>query len=478
MPLARPLQLLAGAALGAGLTAVAMLPSTTTTAPAASVDDATMPNAELQQLRAELAALRAGQPQEPRESAATASPATAWPVEAATTSLATVALLQRLLGELDEQRRTGVLADYYAPRTTELAEVVLRAYVETGAPDRAFRLLQVVDADLPELDTTYHLYVARALRDRRSPDAIAAYLLVLDHERIHRDALDELAQLDPLGTLAAVELRMQAKDVDDDTRDALQVERIRLLFAAARTKDALAAMQALAGREDVAADLLEKWIAHSPSSASEHLRQLLAGQLDDDRRFALRLQLAAALERAGDKSAARAEIDALLAADPQDESALLALARIAPAEAESRFRQLRATDQAANASLRLARGLRAAGKLREAEELEWQGFAAAPGDSELQDSILYEKPLPLAERMLTHARSLPAPPENFDELLGNVADVLWHHGQRARAIALWREALAIAPDDSEWSDKLKAHEAGRDPMQEQTGDWWRQQNEW
>ena len=433
MPLARPLQLLAGAALGAGLTAVAMLPSTTTTAPAASVDVATMPNAELQQLRAELAALRAGQPQEPRESAATTSPATAWPVEAATKSMATVALLQRLLGELDEQRRTGVLADYYAARTTELAEVVLRAYVETGAPERAFRLLQVADADLPELDTTYHLYVARALRDRRSPDAIAAYLLVLDHERIHRDALDELAQLDPLGTLAAVELRMQAKDVDDDTRDALQVERIRLLFAAGRTKDALAAVQALAGTEHLADDLLEKWIALAPAAASEHLRQRLAGPLEDDHRFALRLQLASALDRAGDKNAARAELDALLATDPSEQSALHALAKIAPAEAESRFRQLHATDQAANANLRLARGLRAAGKPREAEDLEWQSFAAAPGDTELQDAILYGNPLPLAERMLAHARSLPTPPENLDELFGNVADVMWHNGQRARA---------------------------------------------
>jgi len=478
MSLARALQFLACAAVGAGLTAVAMLPSTTTTVPAASTDEGTTPNAELQQLRAELAALRAGRASEPREPAATASPPMARPVDATTTSRENVALLQRLLGELDEQRRTGALADYYAGRTTELAEVVLRVYVETGAPDRAFQLLQAVDADLADLDTMYRLYVAEALRDRKSPDAFAAYLLVLDHERLNRDALDELARLDPLGTLTTVELRLQAKDVDDDTHEELQLERIRLLFAAGRTKDALAAVQALAGTEHLAGDLLEKWIALAPAAASEHLRQRLAGPLEDDHRFALRLQLASALDRAGDKNAARAELDALLATDPSHQSALHALAKIAPAEAESRFRQLHATDQAANANLRLARGLRAAGKPREAEELEWQSFAAAPGDTELQDAILYGNPLPLAERMLAHARSLPTPPENLDELFGNVADVMWHNGQRARAIALWREALAIAPDDSEWVDKLKAHAAGRDPMQNQSGDWWRQQNEW
>lgn len=478
MSLARALQFLACAAVGAGLTAVAMLPSTTTTVPAASPDDGTTPNAELQQLRAELAALRAGRASEPREPAATASPSMASPVDATTTSRENVALLQRLLGELDEQRRTGALADYYAGRTTELAEVVLRVYVETGAPDRAFQLLQAVDADLADLDTMYRLYVAEALRDRKSPDAFAAYLLVLDHERLNRDALDELARLDPLGTLTTVELRLQAKDVDDDTREELQLERIRLLFAAGRTKDALAAVQALAGTEHLAGDLLEKWIALAPAAASEHLRQRLAGPLEDDHRFALRLQLASALERAGDKSAARAEIDALLAADPQDESALLALARIAPAEAESRFRQQHATDQAANANLRLARGLRAAGKVQEAEELELQSFAAAPDDEDRHDAILAHASSSLVERMLSHARALPTPPVKFDELLGNMADALWSAGQPARALALWREALGIEPGDSEWIRKVKACEAGRDPMQDQTEDWWRQQNEW
>ena len=472
------LQALLSAAVGAGLTAMALLPSSGSVAPLASTLVAYTPEGELQRLRTELAALRAAPAPSLREAAdggPSAEPAT-WASNVCHTT-SDAALLQRLLGELDEQRHSGPLAAYFGPRTVELTEVLLRIWVETGAPQRAFGLLAAVDAQLPDLGNEYRLYVARALRDQKRPEALDAYLLVLAHDVCHREALDDLAHLDAHGALAALELRMQANDLGDEQRKALPKERVRLLFAAGRKAEAIALLQTLLPGGEVGDDLLQRLIEHAPKSACEHFQQRMASATEDGARHQFRRLLVQALRAAGDSTAARRELEAMLAVDPDDDGALTELAKLDPAAAEARFRQRYAQPAGRAELLRLANGLRAAGNQEEAAAIEWQEFTATPGDDELQDTLLASRSLPLAERMLEHARALPTPPEDYDELLGNVADTLWHHGQGERAIALWRQARAIEPSDSEWTEKLAAVAAGRDPLGSRRGDWWRHSGE-
>ncbi len=51
-----------------------------------------------------------------------------------------------------------------------------------------------------------------------------------------------------------------------------------------------------------------------------------------------------------------------------------------------------------------------------------------------------------------------------DEVWGDVADHYWRLGNREEAIAAWRRAAEIDPDDSEWSRKVSSYESGADPL--------------
>ena len=52
-----------------------------------------------------------------------------------------------------------------------------------------------------------------------------------------------------------------------------------------------------------------------------------------------------------------------------------------------------------------------------------------------------------------------------DELLGDIADVLWKLGKRQVAQVLWREARDLDGEDSEWAMKLARVRAGKDPLE-------------
>ena len=250
-----------------------------------------------------------------------------------------------------------------------------------------------------------------------------------------------------------------------------------MLLGARQTAAALALFDELlaAGEAD---GLWGALIERAPAAARERLQKLLAATTDADDAAAIRRRLVDALLRAGDRKAARAEIDALLAADPTDSGALARLARIDPAASEAALRQLATASPSTSNLQRLADALQAAGKHDEAATTRWSAFVAAPADTDVQEALLATQPQQFAERILAHARSLPTPPENFDELLGNVADAFWGQGLHGRAIALWKEAQVLEPSDSEWPMRLQRIAAGRDPMAGRSAtDWWRQHPE-
>ncbi len=378
-------------------------------------------------------------------------------------------LLHHLLGELDALRRSGALAHYFAPRPEELAELLLRMATETGDAERALDLLLVVDGPLAQLDSRYRIHVAKALLAQGSPRAGEAYQLALAHDPLDADGLAGLLAIDPAAMLKSIEASLQTAECDEETSSALQVERIRALFAVGRAPEAIAEITSRFGDGDVPEGLLAGMLERAPKAAIALLRSQLANSSDADRSYGLRRQLAAALTATGDTRGARAELETLLAEYPDNDELLVALGRIDGDIAESRWRaRLASTPGFAN-EMRLANCLRAIGRTDSANAVLWTMFARSPADRSLQQALLANDSVAMAERMLTHARGLPQPPDDFDFLLGSVADVFWRHGETSRAIALWREAQQL---DSAWSGRLTQALAGGDPLAARRRDWW------
>jgi len=380
------------------------------------------------------------------------------------------ALLQHLLGELDVLRRRGALAHYFAPRAEELAELLLRIEIETGDAERALDLLLVVDESLPQLDGRHRHHLAKALRAIGSPRAREAYRAILSHDPLAAEGLEGLFAVDPNAALATITARLQGSDLDEETRGALQVERLRGMLATGRTQEALGEISSRFGNGEMPGGLLASLLDHAPKAALAWLRGQLAGSSDAESGYGLRRQLAAALLATGDQRGGRAELEALLADHPDNDEILVELGKIDGDLAESRWRARLATTPNFVNEMRLANGLRAIGRTEDATAVLWTMFARSPADLGLQKALLADGSVAMAERMLTHARGLPKPPDGFDALLANVADVLWRHGETARAITLWREAQRI---DASWNRRLTQALAGRNPLAPPRRDWWR-----
>lgn len=470
------------AALGAAISlATAAAWSTPPSAPPPAGPSAeSRADEELRSLRAEVAVLRRSNAGSERQDAS--APRTDDPPAAATASEQTpaqdAALLERLLAELEEQRHARLLRRYYAQRLPELAEVLMRVWLEAGSPLRAWQLLAGLDGRL-ELAAAYRTVVATALQEAHLPEAVDAFLLMLRHDIQDTTAITQLAGLDGAAAMAALDAHEREHADDPKVAGSLRDERARLLFRMGRTKEALAMVEQILADGEFHGDLWQQLVEQTPARAVAWLREQLAASTDEDTSRDRRRRLVDALMQSGDARAARSELDRLLADAPLDADLLRVLGTIDAGAAESRWRERLARQPGAESTLGLAHQLRAVGKNDEAEHYEWQAFLQSPGDTGTHEALLRDNSLQMAERMLTHTRSAPTPPD-YDELLGNIADVLWRHGQHERAADLWRQAQSIDPGDSEWSDNLRAIAAGRDPMAGAAVDWWRLEmgNDW
>ena len=90
----------------------------------------------------------------------------------------------------------------------------------------------------------------------------------------------------------------------------------------------------------------------------------------------------------------------------------------------------------------------------------WEHALTLAEDMEVAPRLLQHAPGVLWARL----RELTSVTED-DELLGDVADLYWQHGNRAEAIQLWRRANRIDLADDEWSQKLWKATAGLDPLE-------------
>jgi tetratricopeptide (TPR) repeat protein len=104
----------------------------------------------------------------------------------------------------------------------------------------------------------------------------------------------------------------------------------------------------------------------------------------------------------------------------------------------------------------LADALRAAGREPEACETYLRAFEIDPGDSEWQGAL---EPCEGVGDIFDAAADR-AVASGDDERIGDAADALLARGNESRACELYRQALSLDPDDSEWIEKVGRCDGG------------------
>ncbi|MBK8179493.1 MAG: tetratricopeptide repeat protein [Planctomycetes bacterium] len=241
--------------------------------------------------------------------------------------------------------------------------------------------------------------------------------------------------------------------------------------------------------------MLEEYAGQDPAGALPLYRARLEQTLPPADRD-LRTMIAQLALKAGQLAEARAEVSELLARDPRNPDALRLLAQIDPAAAELAVRELAAAGGSDNdwgrflyeltleqgrveeavrqLESRLSRGLEvdtedwgevarafhARGESEKAVEYWSRALDAEEGDPDSWTAALQEAAPQLLLSKL-EAKSLQG---MNDEFWGALGDARWRAGRGAAAADAWREAARLDPEDGEWTEKLAAVAAGRNPI--------------
>jgi hypothetical protein len=385
-------------------------------------------------------------------------------------------LLDLLWREFREQDAAGRWQLYGDTQEQELAELVLRVWIETGAAERAFHLLVALHERLPDLRDVYFVETTRRLHASRSPLVRDALLLLL-RRNLHTDETLGMFGADEAAAGLAMLDQLAGAEHDPDANAGRRRQRCHLLFAMRRPEAGLALFDDLTRAGDANLGLWARLEDELPLDAAERYRARLAAAVSDEERAHCTRRLVEVLRGIGKVAEARALVDGLLAADADDSDAMHALARLDPAAALA-WAERRARQQPNPTNLnRHARRLHAAGRGDEAQEVGWQAWLASPLGDEHHEALFAIADPPLVERAVATARQRGRPDSEFGELLGDAAKAMWRAGERDRALEWMREARRRDPTDSEWQWKLACYEQGRDP-EEATGGWWRVGEDW
>lgn len=419
-------------------------------------DDVIALREEIRRLRQELELARNGDGRTPVDGG------TGEPQEASSTTdggpAAAVAVVppdrrtELMLAELDELLRSGFLEERFRQQPTELAWFLLQSWCEVGHPERALLLLKRFD--LAEEGAGYASWIGDLLEQKGDPALAAeAYLMALAAEPGDWSAIMSLTRLDPEAALRhrAEHPPVQAPDADYRSQTAL------LMLGAGRSEEALREIDALLAEGTLSEPLWNELVQRDPTAAEQRLRRLLEqGATEDD--GTLRLHVVRALCNQGKAEQARSEIDAMLSEWPDHGPAVQALADM-DRRAALDYLQRRVTEQPNPTAWGLyGEQLLQSERREDAVAAFYEAWTMAP-DAGYQYRLLELAPERFATRMAEQADA-----QNDDELFGDIADALWQSGRHQEAINYWRRALEIDSTDSEWIEKLRAVDSGRDPM--------------
>ena len=410
-------------------------------------------------LRADLERLRnrPGRAEVSTEEATTPTDEEVTPVEAVDTTsdpqliADTNHALQVLLAEMTEQITFGLLRERFKEDATELATFVMQTWMANGQPERALQLLQTLR--LPGFTSDTAHWIAQALKEKGNRTlARDALLIGLRINPTDWSVIQMLAEIDPDAALEA-----QARHLANagEVGDEVPMQKALLLLAAHRRDDALKLIDQMIADGKMADYVWDQLVEREPAAAAERLRVQLAAQPEDDE---VQLRLVTALRNAGDATAARAQIDAMLARSPDNAAAMTALGELDRRAALTVLEARIGTAPTGQTYYLYGQQLAAAGRTEDAITAYWQAWQLQPGNG-YQYQLLQLAPERYATQMAEVARR-----NNDDEALGDIADALWQRGRHDEALVLWEEALRLDPGDGEWVNKVRQVRAGHDPF--------------
>jgi tetratricopeptide (TPR) repeat protein len=199
------------------------------------------------------------------------------------------------------------------------------------------------------------------------------------------------------------------------------------------------------------------WLAQlDPEAAIVSIEAALAGAAAIDRDEA-RTSLAELYAATGNSAEARRLVEQTLLAAPDHERSIDLLLALDPFAGEARYRVLAADrEQGRRWNRRLALLFVDQGRADEAADLLETRLRAVPDDKLLRGTFISIAPLRGYDYLLA---TLPigADDDNAHDLWGHAGDELFELGERERALEAWRRAVLAVEDPDTWSDHLDEH---------------------
>jgi tetratricopeptide (TPR) repeat protein len=357
-----------------------------------------------------------------------------------------------LLAELQDQFETGVMRDRFLRNPTQLAQLVLTGWIESGHPSRALAVLRRLPPGMVESETL----ISIATQLQKANDKAGATEVYLRGLRTGEDDwrfAEQLADMDPEAGLA--QLRLSNQEDPLGPRPDFPTQELGMLLACRRMDEAKALLTTLMAQEPITEDGSTGWmgmlIHRDPALAIQVLEQGAAKALPPVDAAVLE---ASARKAAGDSAAAKEALLKALQLNPTHGQAWYQLAELDTGAALQFLNSLSIPDPEGEFAVRRANLLTREGRTEEATGI-LLNLAETNWDA-VSRTLLQTAP----DLAVAKARTL-----NDDELLGDAADLAWQKDQRERATELWREAARIDPGDSEWRGKLRRVRLGLDPLE-------------
>ncbi|MDP6540264.1 MAG: hypothetical protein QF410_12055 [Planctomycetota bacterium] len=360
----------------------------------------------------------------------------------------------------------------------EVAALSVRLLIALGRTDDAARRLLTS----PARESAVHTEVAEALeREGRTRLAVEVATARFAIDPWAEDCFEVLLRLAPADALDAADdwrSRLPAWIAEDGSLDSL---RGRALCALGRARDAAAlardpqelvdwnsprSCSPLSGKDWE----WEAAAAASPRETEAILRRLVG---DGRRPGATTVRrLGELLGREGRTHELEELFELCRGRAADDEGLALVLADLCPERGWALIeRECAYAPGEEELALPLARRLRSSGQPEEAAAVLGGLLSEHWSDSESLTEWGREDPETFLAMVAGRSRALAAAtPETFegvedlDEALGDLADVEWRLGRRAAAVASWRRAQALDPQDGEWFEALRRVEVGLDPL--------------